>query len=126
MRPASATVNGVNIRWHEHGEGAPLVLIHGIPTSPLLWRHVLPRIVGGRCFAWEMVGYGGSIPEGVGRDISVSKQAEYLLAWMAGIGHIGGQHERIAAQFLDLSLGLPTPRAPWRAGQWMHLLWRTP
>lgn len=106
MRPASATVNGVNIRWHEHGEGAPLVLIHGIPTSPLLWRHMLPRIVGGRCFAWEMVGYGGSIPEGVGRDISVSKQAEYLLAWMSHIeikravlaGHdLGGGVAQVAA-----------------------------
>lgn len=83
MRPASAMVNGITFRWHEQGEGAPLVLIHGIPTNPLLWRHVLPRIVGGRCFAWEMVGYGESIPEGVDRDISVSKQAEYLLAWIS-------------------------------------------
>lgn len=32
--------------------------------------------------AWEMVGYGASIPEGRDRDISVGRQAEYLVAWM--------------------------------------------
>ncbi len=36
--------------------------------------------------AWEMVGYGESIPEGRERDISVARQAEYLLAWMDALG----------------------------------------
>lgn len=33
-----------------------------------------------------MVGYGGSIPEGVDRDISVSHQAEYLVLWLKHLG----------------------------------------
>jgi pimeloyl-ACP methyl ester carboxylesterase len=83
MDPKSTTVEGISVRridipmrWVERGEGLPLVLIHGMPTSPLLWREVMPRIAGARCLAWEMVGYGASIPEGRERDISLSAQAD--------------------------------------------------
>lgn len=74
------------MRWEEAGEGEPVVFVHGIPTSPRLWRHVVPRIEGARSLAWEMVGYGGSIQEGVGRDISVGRQADYLADWMRETG----------------------------------------
>jgi pimeloyl-ACP methyl ester carboxylesterase len=53
------------------GEGFPVVLVHGIPTGPALWRHVLPQVRGGSLLAFEMVGYGDSIPAGRDRDISV-------------------------------------------------------
>ncbi|MEF2552285.1 alpha/beta hydrolase [Aurantimonas sp. A2-1-M11] len=86
MEMKTRTVDGIALRWHERGEGIPLVLIHGIPTGPRLWRNVLPRIEGARCIAWEMVGYAGSIPAGRDRDISVAKQAEYLASWMAALG----------------------------------------
>ena len=86
MTERSAEVGGVGMRWHQVGDGVPVVLIHGIPTSPALWRHVLPRLRGARCLAWEMVGYGASIPEGRERDISVSAQADYLLAWLKSLG----------------------------------------
>jgi pimeloyl-ACP methyl ester carboxylesterase len=33
-----------------------------------------------------MVGYGGSIDEGRGRDLSVARQADYLVDWMAAVG----------------------------------------
>lgn len=82
----STTVDGIAMRWEEHGEGLPAVFIHGIPTCPALWRHVLPRVSGARCLAWEMVGYGASIPEGRERDISVARQADYLLAWLKHLG----------------------------------------
>jgi pimeloyl-ACP methyl ester carboxylesterase len=45
---------------------------------------------GARCMAWEMVGYGASIPEGEGRDISVARQAGYLADWMREVGLAGG------------------------------------
>ena len=86
MESRTTTVDGVRMRWEERGgddAGPPLVLVHGIPTNPGLWRHVVPRVTGGvRCLAWEMVGYGESIPEGRGRDISVARQADYLLDWL--------------------------------------------
>lgn len=76
------TVRGVPMRCAEQGDGFPVVLLHGIPTGPSLWRDVMPG-VRGRCLAWEMVGYGDSIPAGRQRDLSVARQAEYLLAWLA-------------------------------------------
>lgn len=64
MESRTASVNGITTRWEEQGTGVPLVLVHGIPTCPALWRHVVPRITGARCLAFEMTGYGASIPEG--------------------------------------------------------------
>lgn len=86
MQSKSAAVDGVAMRWEEHGAGMPLVLLHGIPTCPALWRHVAPRIEGARCLAWEMVGYGASIPEGRDRDISVAAQADRMIAWLRHLG----------------------------------------
>jgi len=75
-----AVIDGIRMAWVEQGEGAPVILLHGIPTSPDLWRKVMPRPKGVRALAWEMVGYGQSIPEGVGRNISVARRTEYLAA----------------------------------------------
>jgi pimeloyl-ACP methyl ester carboxylesterase len=86
MESRSAVVNGIPMRWDETGEGVPVVFVHGIPTSPALWRRVVPFLEGVRTLAWEMVGYGQSIPEGMGREISVGRQADYLLSWMREIG----------------------------------------
>lgn len=79
-------VDGMWMRWDETGGGVPVVLVHGIPTSPRLWRKVMPLVGGARLMAWEMVGYGDSIPEGRERDISVRAQAGYLLRWLDAQG----------------------------------------
>ncbi|MGB3682823.1 MAG: alpha/beta fold hydrolase [Rubrobacteraceae bacterium] len=86
MRSKFVESAGVNMRWEEQGEGTPVVYVHGIPTSPRLWRHVVPQVEDARSLAWEMVGYGGSINEGRDRDISVGKQADYLADWMREMG----------------------------------------
>lgn len=116
MKSDTATINGINMRWEEDGEGVPLVLVHGIPTCPALWRHVVPKIEEARCLAWEMVGYGASIPAGHGRDISVGRQADYLAQWIEHLrigpvilaGHdLGGGVAHIAAvRHPDLCEGL--------------------
>ena len=85
MESKTVTVRGITMRWEEHGAGSPVVLVHGIPTCPGLWRHVTP-LVQGRALAFEMVGYGRSIPEGRHRDISVARQADYLVGWLDAIG----------------------------------------
>jgi len=106
MELQETRVDDLAFRWWESGSGAPVVLIHGIPTSPTLWRRVVPEIEAARCLAWEMVGYGSSIPEGRHRHISVSRQADHLLAWLQAIdiesailvGHdLGGGVAQIAA-----------------------------
>jgi pimeloyl-ACP methyl ester carboxylesterase len=100
-------VDGVRMHWQECGEGLPVVMVHGLCTSPLLWRHVAPRIVGARCLAWEMVGYGNSINYASTPAISIAQQATYLLAWLRAlhvksailVGHdLGGGVVQIAAK----------------------------
>jgi pimeloyl-ACP methyl ester carboxylesterase len=77
---------GTQFRYLESGSGRPVVLIHGIPTSAELWRHVMPLVRGVRLLAWEMVGYGRSWGEGDQRDISVKAQAGYLIDWLDEMG----------------------------------------
>jgi len=86
LESKNARVDGIVMRWDEVGDGTPVVFVHGVPTDPSLWRNVLPLVQGARCLAWEMVGYGNSIPEGRGRNISVAHQAEYLVAWLRTLG----------------------------------------
>lgn len=86
MECKSAVIDGITMRWNERGQGMPVVFVHGIPTSPDLWRHVIPKLDGVRSLAFEMVGYGSSIPEGKNRDISVGRQADYLLRWLEELG----------------------------------------
>lgn len=81
------------MRWLERrgagdddAAGPAVVLIHGLPTSPELWRGVIPLLPDTRVLAWEMVGYGDSIPAGRGRDISVAGQADHLLSWLRELG----------------------------------------
>lgn len=85
-RQVALVVEGVQMRWLERGSGTPVVLVHGIPTGPRLWRHVMPLVDGARLLAWEMVGYADSIPEGRTRDISVARQADYLVRWLDALG----------------------------------------
>ena len=105
VRPQEQRLDGETVRWLEYGEGSPVVLVHGIPTSPQLWRHVMP-LVRGRSLAFEMAGYGTSIPEGGGRDLGLTSQAERLLRWLDArgieapvlVGHdLGGGVAQIAA-----------------------------
>jgi pimeloyl-ACP methyl ester carboxylesterase len=86
LESRSTTLDGTPVRWLEQGSGTPVVLVHGIPTSPTLWRHVVPRLSGVRVLALEMTGYGDSIPAGEGRDLSISAQADRLTAWLDHLG----------------------------------------
>lgn len=111
-----AQVDGIRMSWVEEGAGVPLVLLHGIPTSPELWREVIPRLSGVRTLAWEMVGYGESIDEGRSRNISVARQADYLASWMRHLGLEGaivaghdlggGVAQILAVRHPDLCTGL--------------------
>ena len=58
-----ADVLGTSMAYVEAGEGDPIVLLHGNPTSSYLWRDVLPHLVPlGRCIAPDLVGMGDSAP----------------------------------------------------------------
>src|SRR6202048_3707576 len=54
-------VLGSRMAYHERGEGAPVLLLHGNPTSSYLWRDVLPELEGsGRLIAPDLIGMGDS------------------------------------------------------------------
>ncbi|MGL1904235.1 MAG: alpha/beta fold hydrolase [Fibrobacterales bacterium] len=54
-------VQGSNIHYVEQGEGDPILLVHGIPTSSYLWRNMIePLSQHGRVIAVDMIGYGKS------------------------------------------------------------------
>ena len=54
-------VLGREMAYVEVGEGDPIVLLHGNPTSSYLWRNVLPHLKPrGRCIAPDLIGMGDS------------------------------------------------------------------
>src|SRR5262249_50055537 len=54
-------VLGREMAYVEIGEGDPIVLLHGNPTSSYLWRNVLPHLQPlGRCIAPDLIGMGDS------------------------------------------------------------------
>jgi haloalkane dehalogenase len=64
-------VQGKRIAYVEAGEGDPIVLLHGNPTSSYLWRNVIPHLQGkGRVIAPDLIGQGDSekLPASEGPD----------------------------------------------------------
>lgn len=56
-----ADVLGSRMAYVEVGEGDPVMLLHGNPTSSYLWRGVLPHLAPyGRCLAPDLIGMGDS------------------------------------------------------------------
>ena len=54
-------VLGKKMAYIEEGEGDPIVLLHGNPTSSYLWRRVMPHLTKqGRCIAPDLIGMGDS------------------------------------------------------------------
>ena len=60
---AKKTVDVLDARiaYHERGEGAPVLFLHGNPTSSYLWRDVIPELEGyGRLIVPDLIGMGDS------------------------------------------------------------------
>jgi haloalkane dehalogenase len=56
-----AEVDGKKIAYIDEGQGAPIVLLHGNPTSSYLWRNVIPELAGsGRVIVPDLIGQGDS------------------------------------------------------------------
>ena len=66
-----ASVDGKQIAYLEQGDGDPIVLLHGNPTSSFLWRNVVPELVdSGRVIVPDLIGQGDSekLPASEGPD----------------------------------------------------------
>jgi haloalkane dehalogenase len=66
------------ISYVDTGRGAPIVFLHGNPTSAYLWRNVIPHLSGlGRCLAPDLVGMGQS-GKASGQTYRFADHARYL------------------------------------------------
>jgi haloalkane dehalogenase len=55
------TVHGLSMAYVDVGQGDPIVLLHGNPTSSYLWRNIIPYVQElGRCIAPDLIGMGDS------------------------------------------------------------------
>lgn len=60
-KPAYESVLGSKIAYIDEGQGDPILLLHGNPTSSYLWRNIIPHLTSlGRCIAPDLIGMGQS------------------------------------------------------------------
>jgi len=84
--PRRVSVLDSSLAYVEVGTGAPIVFLHGNPTSSYLWRNVIPHCEPvGRCLAPDLIGMGhsGKAPAGAYRFVD---HARYLDAWFDALG----------------------------------------
>lgn len=75
-------IDGHHIAYAQQGEGSPLVLIHGIPTSHLLWRKVMPELAAShKVLAPDMLNYGKS-DKPADANVSIEAQSRLIVKFM--------------------------------------------
>lgn len=85
LKKKETRVLGAKMAFVEHGQGDPIVLLHGNPTSSYLWRDVIPELSElGRCIAPDLIGMGDS--EKIGGAYRFSDHARYLEAFLDVVG----------------------------------------
>ena len=76
------SIKGKSIAYIDVGDGAPIVLLHGNPTSSYLWRNVVPHLERiGRVIVPDLIGHGDSekLPDSEGPErYSFEISYEYL------------------------------------------------
>jgi haloalkane dehalogenase len=74
--------------WHARGEGAPILFLHGNPTSSYLWRDVIPQLEGyGRLIAPDLIGMGdsGKLPNVAPDTYRFATHRKYLAAFIDAV-----------------------------------------
>lgn len=86
MEKSRVVIRGGTIAHVRQGKGEPVLLIHGMPTSAYLWRHVIPLLAQDfAVYALDLLGYGDSDkPPKV--DLSLRAQAGYVAEFMKKVG----------------------------------------
>ena len=78
-----------NMAYVEAGEGDPIVLLHGNPTSSYLWRGITPHLTGlGRCIAPDLIGMGDSdkLDDSGPQSYRFVEHRQYLDAFLETVG----------------------------------------
>jgi len=87
---------GSEMAYVEVGEGHPIVLLHGNPTSSYLWRNVLLHLEPlGRCIAPDLIGMGDSdkLPDSGPDSYHFVEHCRYLDALLEALD----VHERVTS-----------------------------
>jgi haloalkane dehalogenase len=80
---------GQTVAYVEVGQGDPIVLLHGNPTSSYLWRNIMPHLEGlGRCIAPDLIGMGDSdkLPDSGPTSYTFVEHRRYLDALLDRLG----------------------------------------
>jgi haloalkane dehalogenase len=78
-------VLGRRMAYVDTGEGAPIVFLHGNPTSSFLWRNVIAPLAGShRCIAPDLIGMGDSekLPNTGPESYSLAEHQRYVDAFL--------------------------------------------
>jgi haloalkane dehalogenase len=81
-------VLGRRMAFHTRGEGAPILFLHGNPTSSYLWRDVIPELEGhGRLIAPDLIGMGDSdkLPDVQPDTYTFKTHRDYLTAFIDAV-----------------------------------------
>jgi 2-hydroxymuconate-semialdehyde hydrolase len=88
MNPAQGRVrtSGGELAYVEAGEGPPVLLLHGFPTSSYLWRREVGLLSARmRVIAPDLLGYGAS-EKPPDADLSITAQAGYVAELLDQVG----------------------------------------
>ncbi|HEY0933504.1 MAG TPA: alpha/beta fold hydrolase [Trebonia sp.] len=141
------TANGADLYVEVHGDGDPVLLLHGWPDSAALWRHQVPALTaaGYQVITPELRGFGrSSRPEGQDNykmatlvaDVAavldaVSAPAAHVVAhdWGAGVAWLAAMYQPDRVRSLT-ALSVPHPGAPDTVRQremaWYQLFFQFP
>jgi pimeloyl-ACP methyl ester carboxylesterase len=80
----SVEIEGVTIRYHGHGDGRPVVFVHGVYVGGSLWDGVAERLVGVRCVVptWPL---GAHLDPAPSADLSARAIARRIPAFLQAL-----------------------------------------
>jgi haloalkane dehalogenase len=84
-----AEVLGSRMAYVEQGRGAPIVFLHGNPTSSYLWRNIMSPLSDlGRCIAPDLIGMGDSekLPDAGPGSYTLAENQRYVDEFLARVG----------------------------------------
>ena len=80
-----ANVHDSVMTYVDEGSGAPVVFLHGNPTSSYLWRNIIPHVSEhARCLAPDLIGMGQSGKNPLG-EYTFSEHSRFLDAWFDAV-----------------------------------------
>ena len=82
MKRREADIADTHVVWHEAGEPAPVLYVHGVPNAGTMWRPFLERSGG---VAPDLPGFGES-GKSAGFDYSIAGYADWLEAFVDHLG----------------------------------------